>query len=535
MDVIDRAIEKGKHLLHYEGGHVQTWEIFREEAAEKKVILFGLGEAASLFWKRCDAAENLVAICDNNPEKQGISASEFLFLGAENKYQLPLVSGKEALAEHKPEETVVLIASINYYTEIVNEVKEFGHNNCFILLMMEANGRGTNPEICKSMPSHAEQAQLFCKERIDFNKILFHGFGTYSGHGKYITQSILGQNRQVDIVWMTKNALVQVPNGVRKVCLENYCKYLYEIETAGIVLMDTIIPREVIKRSEQIYIHLKHWASVTLKKFYLDSRTLTDVQEDVIFWRSVLHKLDYVFVGSWFDEESVRRGFEFKGETVNVGSPRSDALFCGSELRRSVYQYFDIDDTKHMLLYAPTYRYNQDMKRKHIPETRNINIDYEQVHDALVKKFKGKWVILLRLHPGHERDAMRMNLPEYVINATDYEDGEELCVACDCLISDYSSIMFEPAFVKKPVFLFATDRDEYIDKEYDLLMDYDSLPFSIAESNEELVWNIARFDQKMYENKVDAFLKKYGVHEDGHASERAADFILKLLERMYHA
>jgi CDP-glycerol glycerophosphotransferase (TagB/SpsB family) len=91
--------------------------------------------------------------------------------------------------------------------------------------------------------------------------------------------------------------------------------------------------------------------------------------------------------------------------------------------------------------------------------------------------------------------------------------------------------MFEPAFVKKPVFLFATDRKEYIDKEYDLLIDYDTLPFPIAESNEELARNIENFNQAEYEKKLDAFMEKYGVHEDGHASERAAEFISGLIDK----
>ena len=89
--------------------------------------------------------------------------------------------------------------------------------------------------------------------------------------------------------------------------------------------------------------------------------------------------------------------------------------------------------------------------------------------------------------------------------------------------------MFEPAFVKKPVFLFATDKAEYIDHEYDLLLDYNGLPFPIAETNKDLVHCIKGFDQVAYESRVTAFLEQYGVREDGHASERAAEFILQVI------
>ena len=65
----------------------------------------------------------------------------------------------------------------------------------------------------------------------------------------------------------------------------------------------------------------------------------------------------------------------------------------------------------------------------------------------------------------------------------------------------------------------------------DLLIDYESLPFDISESNDELIKCISDFNEDLYKKKVKKFLDSYGVHEDGHASERAAQFILKLIEQ----
>ena len=62
------------------------------------------------------------------------------------------------------------------------------------------------------------------------------------------------------------------------------------------------------------------------------------------------------------------------------------------------------------------------------------------------------------------------------------------------------------------------------------MIDYDTLPFSVAESNEQLDRLIRDFDIEKYIENLDIFMGKYGVHEDGHASERAAKFIMGLLE-----
>jgi CDP-glycerol glycerophosphotransferase (TagB/SpsB family) len=149
----------------------------------------------------------------------------------------------------------------------------------------------------------------------------------------------------------------------------------------------------------------------------------------------------------------------------------------------------------------------------------------------LEAKFGGEWVVLLRLHPNLVSQSKSIKKINGVIDVSAYEEGEELVAASDLMITDYSSIMFEPAFVKKPVFLFAPDRKEYIDGERELLIDYDTLPFPIAESNEELMKNIQQFDKDIYERQIEQFLEAYGVHEDGHASERAAQFILNLMKK----
>ena len=77
--------------------------------------------------------------------------------------------------------------------------------------------------------------------------------------------------------------------------------------------------------------------------------------------------------------------------------------------------------------------------------------------------------------------------------------------------------------------MFAPDKREYINGERELLIDYDTLPFPMAETNEELIKNMEDYRQEAYREKVEDFFHRYGVQEDGHASERAAAFISGLM------
>lgn len=534
MGVIERAMKENRHICsdkHYAG---QTWEQFEKGAAGKSIYLFGTGAGASVYFKRLNNRQKLTGIIDNDPNKQGICAGEVIAETLETEIGSLEIDMPSVLEELDKDNLIVIVSGIYCYEEMIQQLYAMGIRNIYVLLIMEANQRIE----CKSKKEDSEEyavqteyvQKCLTETKINEKKIVFWAFNSYCDHGKYITEQLVRLRQDIDIVWIVDNLKIQVPKGVRLIYVGNWKRYIYEMTTAKVWIFNAVaIPKYIIKREQQIYIQTKHWASVTLKRFYLDAKTITDIQENVSYWIRDGKMMDYIFTGSKFDTESCQRGFRPAGEIVQIGSPRSDALFYSEALRKKVYQYYNLDNRIHTLLYAPTYRYNKE-KAGHVSETRNIDMDYAVVKATLEHRFGGEWRILLRLHPGREKDIKGKCFPQYVLDVSQYSDGEELVAASDILISDYSSIMFEPAFVRKPVFLFATDKNEYIDNEYDLLIDYNTLPFDIAESNEELVKKIEQFDQSDYEQRVEHFLEKYDVHEDGRASERASRFICRLID-----
>ena len=527
MDLVERAIANKKTITNHKFMHEQIWSKFEEIADDKEIIMYGVGAIAPYFWFRSKNKERLKHIVDSNKDMQGYNVGKFLFWNPKDSCDM-LIENPEIISRTKDEEVVIIINSINYFDEIADELENKGYHNVFSLLLLEASLRER---------SHLEWIDC---DRLDFikrcttypieDKILFIGFGTYSDHGKYITEKLINNSNNHEIVWAVKDDSDEIPKSVRTIYIRNWRAFLYEIETSKIIIYSTVLPKDIIKRNNQIHIHTKHWASITLKKFYLDATTIIDNTEDVAHWKKCFGELDYVFTGSEFDDESVKRGFSKHVNCIRIGSPRTDAMFLRDELRRKVCKKLQISDEKKLLLYAPTYRYKKGRyKAEHLPERRGTDLDYDVILKALGKKTKNEWIILLRLHPSIANSVFTNETNNKVINVSDYEDGEELCAACDAMISDYSSIMFEPAFIGTPVFLYACDKEDYIDNEYDLLINYEQLPFSNATSNEELVRDIENFDLDSYREKVSGYLKGYGVSEDGHASERAAEFIRRLL------
>ena len=90
-------------------------------------------------------------------------------------------------------------------------------------------------------------------------------------------------------------------------------------------------------------------------KFYLDDKANYKSEEVVERIKSDGERMDYLFSGSKFDEDSCKSGFMFKGETIRVGSARSDILFDKS-IRKKVLFDLGLRESAKVCLYVPTYR-----------------------------------------------------------------------------------------------------------------------------------------------------------------------------------
>jgi CDP-glycerol glycerophosphotransferase len=219
-----------------------------------------------------------------------------------------------------------------------------------------------------------------------------------------------------------------------------------------------------------------------------------------------------------------RRSFWYKGEILECGSPRNDILInpkkeIGEQVRRAL----GIKEGVKIVLYAPTYREGKD-------NTSAYSLDYERLLSELAAGFGGEWIVAVRLHPLVSAQSNALTYNAKVINATHYRDIYELMSESDVLITDYSNIMFEFSFTRKPVFLYAADMKEY-DATRGFYFKYASLPYYKAVNMPELLEGIKAFDKKEYEEQVTEFFQGLVLYEKGQASKAVADRIIQVLKR----
>ena len=96
-------------------------------------------------------------------------------------------------------------------------------------------------------------------------------------------------------------------------------------------------------------------------------------------------------------------------------------------------------------------------------------------------------------------------------------------------MTDYSSIFFDYANLKKPIIYYMYDFDDYKNNLRDFYISLDELPGPIAKTQEEVEDIIKNIDKvsKEYKDTYKKFNEKFNYLDDGKASERVIKVIFK--------
>ena len=195
------------------------------------------------------------------------------------------------------------------------------------------------------------------------------------------------------------------------------------------------------------------------------------------------------------------------------GIPRTDALLPSSRRdadERTVRERLGLRDGRTTILYAPTFR-GADLKGAAAPEL----LDIAALHRALGSEYR----LILRLHP-FVKSAMRIppEVGDFVVDASAEPDANEVMLAGDILVSDYSSIIFEYALLNRPMAFLSPDLAAY-ERERGFFFDYRTgVPGPVMEETEQLArWIQAKqFDLQ----RVRDFAAASFDVMDGRATER---------------
>lgn len=338
----------------------------------------------------------------------------------------------------------------------------------------------------------------------------------YACNPKYISkQLVLLYPKEFEIVWAFNE-----PNKFEflkdeGIILVKYgsIKYFYYEATAKISINNIGSFSWNPTRSGQEHINTWH-AAVNYKEV-----ALGEVHNDKIMKKTLLmtSKETTVFLAScrYFYENNLPEDFGYSGYVLKRGLPRNDRLYSGidADIVKKIKKKYSISNADIVVLYAPTWRYDA---KNEIPE-----IDFLGLIKAVENRFNKPCTIIYRAH--HITGSKGIT-HEKVIDVTEYPDSQEIMMAADILVTDYSSMIWDYSLTKRPCFLFVPDMDEYISVR-GFTLPIEKWGFPICKTNEMLVHAIRNYKDGQAAQCADNHHKMLGSYETGHASESVCKFI----------
>ena len=246
-----------------------------------------------------------------------------------------------------------------------------------------------------------------------------------------------------------------------------------------------------------------------------------DIENNQSFGEKGKNSTDIMTAQSDFEIDVFSRMFGIpKNHFLKCGLPRNDILCSYDDsLRNELREKLGIKDNQKVVLYCPTFREFEKDSNNNVVLKPPIHLDQWK------KELGSEYVLLFRAHYEVAR-AMDIKDDSFVRNMTDYPSLNELMIASDILISDYSSVLIDYSIMDKPMLHFTYDYEKYSSLRG---MYFDIRDFINGSDNEEqLISLIKNLNTEQEVEKTRVFRQKY-VNYYGNAVKESLDCIAENL------
>ncbi|GAA2576632.1 CDP-glycerol glycerophosphotransferase family protein [Streptomyces roseoviolaceus] len=319
---------------------------------------------------------------------------------------------------------------------------------------------------------------------------------------------------QIHPVWVvTQENEALLPPGTDHV-VPGSRRYWEVLATAKYLVNNVNFPNAVVKRPDAIHVQTHH--GTPLKRMGLDQMAYPAAAQGLDF-KALLERIDkwdYSVSANSHTTRMWERAYPSHYVSLDHGYPRNDVYYTATaDDIRAVRDRLGIDPGRRAVLYAPTHR---DYEAGWTPR-----LDLAALADRLGEDT----VLLVRGHyfyGGAASPLTNLRRTGRIIDVSSYDPVEDLCLAADALVTDYSSIMFDYANLDRPIVIHADDWETYRTTRgvyFDLMA---QAPGPVARTQQELTEILtteAWCDEGAAKTRA-AFRRRFCEYDDGRAAER---------------
>lgn len=348
---------------------------------------------------------------------------------------------------------------------------------------------------------------------------------SFGDNSQYVFEELRRQSIQTEVIFLCeKKVLHKFINYNEGTALpfvvRNWIRAVFHLATSRHIFVDNyfgFLAAATFKDKVQC-IQLWH-ASGAMKKFGLEDESIkTRTDEAKQRFLQVYSKFDQVVVGSDIMAEIFIKSFHLKKENIlQTGIPRTDFYFnphAKQEAVNSLICKHPVLKNKKIILYAPTYR---DNELGH----------FELVLDVgkMAQELGIDYILMLRLHPAINHNVdYSTQFPDFVVDLSSNQyEINDLLVAADYLITDYSSIPYEFSLLRKPMIFFTYDLEKYKQDRGVMAGFEENLPGPMVKDTDSIIELIKsnRFDLSL----VELYAEKWNQYSKGISSQKLVQTI----------
>lgn len=371
------------------------------------------------------------------------------------------------------------------------------------------------------------------KIEVEPKTILFESYmgRQYACSPRAIYEAMLQDSRFSDyqFVWaFTQPDAKRTLEPLKRAKLISYkTKEYYEYcAKAGIVITNSNMEYSICKKKGQIFVQT--WHGTPLKRLRCDisaehgnvNNTLEEIQ-----WKNDMDvvRYDYFLSPSAFATEKFITAFRMRELGIEdiileTGYPRNDFLkrYTADDVEQMKNKLGISGIEKKIILYAPTFRDNQH--ESGTGYVYHTEVDFDKLQEAL----SDEYIILFRPHYFVANQFDFTKYQGFIYDVSEIDDVKELYIISDLLITDYSSVFFDYAILKRPILFYMYDLEEYADDIRGFYLDLKELPGPIIQNEEDLI-RVIKTGNPDASLTYPNFNKKFNSLEDGNASRRVIE------------
>ncbi|MGI6500928.1 MAG: bifunctional glycosyltransferase/CDP-glycerol:glycerophosphate glycerophosphotransferase [Anaerostipes sp.] len=385
----------------------------------------------------------------------------------------------------------------------------------------------------KILKNHTQMNRLihkfiFKKLKMKNNWVVFESFlgKKYADSCKYIYEYMYNTyGNQYRYIWILDDLSTEIPGNPKKVKRFSL-GYFYYIAKSKYWVNNMRQPPWLDKREGSIF--LETWHGTPLKKLVFD---MDDVHSATPLYKLDVYNQsrdwDYFISDNPFSSEVFQSAFLYEKEKLlEMGYPRNDIMYDPNkdQIAEDLKKELGIPLDKKTILYAPTWRDDDFYEPGKYKFTLELDLE------RLQKELGDEYVILLRTHYFIADQLDLSGMEGFAYNLSNYGDISELYLISDICITDYSSVFFDYANLKRPILFFTYDLESYRDVLRGFYIDIEKeVPGPLLFTNDEIIHAIKNIEQvkEEYSEKYEAFYQRFCCWDDGQASKRIVEKVFR--------